>query len=385
MIGVSVIIPVYNVECYIEECIESVLESTYKDFEIICVDDGSTDASLAKVQAMAKEHECIKVLPQENAGQSAARNKALGVARGKYVYFLDSDDKITSDALAGMFEKMEAEQLDVLYFSGETFYDTEELYEEFHKDFDDNYLRKGNYESWQDGLSILTQLKEEKDYSVSPCIQVLRREFLDENEIRFVEGIIHEDNFFSFLVFMNAKRANCVNDVWFLRRIREDSVMTVKKSRRHLVGYFTCMEKTFEYLNLHSVPKEHEYVVNILIRSLRLNVQRTYLALDVEERELFMEGLQQEQRLFFQGILLYDTEREVRLRKKIRKTKNSMSFRVGKKVTAPVRAWKKFKKNVKLKKRALCDKLKRLKNKIKRKLHSTAKKQTNRKEEQEKG
>lgn len=109
------------------------------------------------------------------------------------------------------------------------------------------------------------------------------------------------------------------------------------------------------------------------------------MALDVEERELFMEGLQQEQRLFFQGILLYDTEREVRLRKKIRKTKNSMSFRVGKKVTAPVRAWKKFKKNVKLKKRALCDKLKRLKNKIKRKLHSTAKKQTNRKEEQEKG
>lgn len=346
MIGVSVIIPVYNVERYIEECIESVLANSYKDYEIICIDDGSTDNSLALVQELAKKHECIRVFSQKNAGQSAARNKALDIAQGKYVYFLDSDDKITTDALAGIYDKMEEEQLDVLYFSGETFYDTDELYEQFHEDFDDNYLRKATYGDCQDGYSILEQLKENGDYSVSPCIQAVRREFLNENEIRFVEGIIHEDNYFSFLVFVNAKRANCVNDVYFLRRIREDSVMTVQKSRRHLIGYYTCLEMTMKYLHTHMVPSEHEEIMNILIRSLRLNIQRTYLQLEVEERERFLEELTQEKRLLFRGVLLFDTEREVRARRKLKKIKQSLAYRVGRKVTWPIRMAKKVRRKL---------------------------------------
>lgn len=341
MIKISVIIPVYNTEKYIEECIQSVLDNDFKEFEVICVDDGSTDSSLELMQKMVDEYDCITILTQENKGQSAARNKALEVAKGKYVYFLDSDDKIKPNTLGELYNRLEKEQLDVLYFSGESFYESKELEETF-EDFEDAYRREGQYGACTDGFGILKALRENKDYSVSPCIQILRKEFLDENQIRFVEGIIHEDNFFSFLVFVNAKRANCINDIYFLRRVRGESVMTVTKSRRHLTGYYTCLKCTLNYLKEHSVREEDEQVVNELIRALRGSIFRTYMQLELKERDMFLEELSQYDRLFFRGILLASLERERRFLRRARRVEKSGAYKIGKILFFPVRMIKKM-------------------------------------------
>ena len=99
MIDVSVIIPVYNTEKNIEQCVRSVMNQTLESIEIICVDDGSTDGSRAILERLAKEDARIAVIAQENAGAGAARNRGLQLARGRYLSFLDADDFFEPDML----------------------------------------------------------------------------------------------------------------------------------------------------------------------------------------------------------------------------------------------------------------------------------------------
>ena len=355
MVGVSVIIPVYNTEKYIVDCIESVLANEFKDFEIVCVDDGSVDSSLSLMQKLEQEHSCIKVVSQENKGQSAARNKALQIATGKYVYFLDSDDKISNNTLGNLYNYLEADNLDVLYFSGDSFYDSPELEEEF-DNLAEAYMRSGDYEGWTDGLSLVQQLRDKKDYSVSPCIQIIRRQFLIDNDISFYEGIIHEDNLFSFLVYFHARRAKCVNDIYFHRRVRESSVMTTEKTYKNLLGYYTCFLKEMDYVGSHSFDDEHQNVLNGILRALKMNVRRHYLAIDTDEREKFYESITVGEKMFFNCIILHELETEIKMRKQInkkskkikelKKIEASTSYKVGKFITWPMRKCKNILKKI---------------------------------------
>ena len=113
---VSVVIPVYNVEKYLGECLDSVLRQTLNEIEIICVDDGSTDGSAAILQKYAAADPRIRLISQANAGLSAARNAGMDAATGKYIYFLDSDDYISADAMEKCFSICERDDLDQLVF-----------------------------------------------------------------------------------------------------------------------------------------------------------------------------------------------------------------------------------------------------------------------------
>ncbi|MDR0522523.1 MAG: glycosyltransferase [Planctomycetaceae bacterium] len=113
---ISVIIPVYNVEKYLRECLDSVLTQTLTDIEIICVDDGSTDRSLEILNEYARKDERIRVISQKNKGPGAARNAGLQLAQGKYVYFMDSDDTIDPDLCRMTSIAAEYAECDILYF-----------------------------------------------------------------------------------------------------------------------------------------------------------------------------------------------------------------------------------------------------------------------------
>lgn len=352
-VGISVIIPVYNTEKYIEDCINSVLENDFDNFEIICVNDGSTDSSLDIMNAMAEKDERIKVISKENGGQSSARNLAIDNASGKYMYFLDSDDRISSDALSELFKCLETNQLDVLYFSGDAFYETEELEQKFPA-FMKAYYREGVYEAPCKGLELLPLLQEQSDYSVSPCIQIVRRQFILDNDIRFYEGIIHEDNLFSFKVIFNAERAFCINGVYFHRRVREDSVMTVAKNYKNLFGYYMCFVKVIEYLADKEISAEEQACVEKVIRGLKAHVSRSYLGIPVEERDIFYQKIEEVSmyyKLLFRSINLHGMESEVRITRKLNRSnralrqarkdlediKNSNSYKVGRIITWPIR------------------------------------------------
>lgn len=233
---VSIIIPVYNVEKYLEDSLSSVLQQSLQDVEVICVDDGSTDGSAKILEAYAQKDIRLKVISQENRGQGCARNVGLAHAQGEFVYFMDADDVSPVFALATMFAYAKADRLDALLFSGDSFYESEAL-ERSYPIYKTLYERKGDYPEVLSGQKLGTCLWKNRATAVQPCLMFFRRDFLRERGVKFPEGFIYEDNVFFFETLELATRAKCISAKLFRRRVREGSTMTLAKSFRNFNGY----------------------------------------------------------------------------------------------------------------------------------------------------
>ena len=133
---VSVIIPVYNTEEFVEEAVRSIMNQTLQEIEIIVINDGSTDGSLSIIERLAKEDKRIRTYTQQNQGLSATRNKGNEYAQGKYIYFMDSDDYLEPETLETCYIKCEQQALDFVLF------DADILNKEKHKSLHLNYQRK---------------------------------------------------------------------------------------------------------------------------------------------------------------------------------------------------------------------------------------------------
>lgn len=266
---VSVIIPVYNVEKYVGECLDSVIQQTFSDIEIICVDDGSTDGSLKILTDYATRDSRIAIFSKENGGPSSARNTGLKYAKGEYVYFLDSDDKIDLNAIDGLISVAENEKLDVLYFDGTAFYETEQLREQFAQ-FEKSSSRSKEYSETVSGQKLLADMFQNGDYRASAVKQIIKRAFLEENHIRFYEGIIHEDELFTFTVLLKAQRASHRARKYFLRRVRKDSIMTKPKTYANFKGYFiTYKEMLWLAQNTRLEMDSASYIWDKIVRMQR--------------------------------------------------------------------------------------------------------------------
>ena len=115
MSKISIVIPMYNVEKYIDDCLTSIINQTFKDIEIICIDDGSSDKTLDIANKYKKNDKRISIYKQQHAGVSIARNKGLDKATGKYILFFDSDDILDLNALEDLYNILEKEKLDTLF------------------------------------------------------------------------------------------------------------------------------------------------------------------------------------------------------------------------------------------------------------------------------
>ena len=242
---VSVIIPVYNVEKYLEECINSVLNQTMKDFEVICVDDGSEDNSLIILENFSRTDKRVKVFRNEkNMGQSYARNKGFIQAEGKYTYFLDSDDMIEKETLSELFLAAEQEMLDLILFDGRVIYDNEKYRENFK-----NYKiqRIGNYSEKLSGKKLMEELITNKEWSASVPRQFWRTEFLRNNKITFKNNVINEDELFSFKAILMAQHCKVIKKQYFIRRFRDNSTMTKEMNINYFKGYILCYAEMLQF------------------------------------------------------------------------------------------------------------------------------------------
>lgn len=236
---VSVVIPMYNVGNYIEKCLTSVRNQTYPNVEIICVNDGSTDNTLSLVEKCAGEDERVVILNQPNGGLSSARNAGMDVAKGEYVYFLDSDDWLEEDALESLVNCARGNKADLVFFNARTYFESEEA-EATNKSYLDYYSRKGTYEGVYTGETLFVEFIKNWDFKPSACLLFIRREFLLETGICFYEGILHEDNLFTITLLQNAQRAVLLNRVLYWRLLREASLISGGKNWRHAYGLYIC-------------------------------------------------------------------------------------------------------------------------------------------------
>lgn len=213
---ISVILPVFNGEKYIRKAIESVLNQTFTNFELIIVNDGSTDDSLNIINEFRDNR--IKFINQVNQGPGASRNKALKIASGVYIMFLDSDDFFTSDALEvahGEITKFGADLtfFQMINFDGERYYENDwfEM-----KTFDDSFENRVFTPQETPG-SIF-------DLSVGVCQKIYNHEFLKNIDAQFPEGIFFEDMPFFYYVFLKASKISIVKKKLYVRRKHPDSI-----------------------------------------------------------------------------------------------------------------------------------------------------------------
>ena len=353
---VSIIVPVFNAGEYIEECLNAILNQSLDDIEIICVNDGSIDGSLEILRKYEKEHDNIKVRDQVNQGPSVSRNRAFDVAEGKYIYCMDSDDMITSHMIVELWNICEEKNLDILYFSGTSFYENEEL-EKTHSAFVNSYHRKGEYTKVLSGPELFSKLHDNEDYYPSPCLQFIRKGLLEETGIRFQEHIIHEDNSFTFMTLLSAKRAFCVNDIYFYRRVRNDSIMTKSESCANLRGYFVSLMKQMEFVSaLNITDVEINKKITLTLRLLNNHVNRIFPQLSKDEKDRFYQLCTPYERYFFDSVMLTNIKGNRRRDKDIEKlkaeldrVKKSNSYKIGRIATYPVRlakrGWRCLRKN----------------------------------------
>lgn len=229
---VSIVIPIYNVEKYLNECIDSVVAQTYINLEIIVINDGSSDDSLQILHSYGSNYENIKVLTQKNQGQSVARNMGISHATGKYIYFLDADDYIHIKTIEKLVEKMERNDLDLIRFSARTFSD-DNLHE--------YNMRSYNFSSYFDKSKVynneeFSQINLEA-FTASPVLYMTKKEILIQSNLKFKPTIIHEDEIFTLELFLNVDRVMYDPFPYYNRRYRKGSTMTTNTKEHNLKSF----------------------------------------------------------------------------------------------------------------------------------------------------
>jgi len=238
---VSVIVPVYKVEPYLRQCVDSVLAQTFTDFELILVDDGSPDNCGAICDEYAEKDCHVKVIHKENGGQGRARNIGMDQATGKYIIFLDSDDYWLPETLEILHSEAERNQTQVLAFGAIPFWDGMEE-PESHLTYS-HTVQNGIVKS---GAESLKTALDAKEYYSVPWGRFFLLDYVRDMGLHFDEGIIHEDAKFSFLSYLFADRVECINAQFYQYRIRPDSTMRSKSAKNSAHGCRVVLDGLLE-------------------------------------------------------------------------------------------------------------------------------------------
>ena len=250
-ISISIIIPVYNVEKYLSECLNSVINQTMPFDEIIIVNDGSTDASSELCHTYKSKVPQIKLLEQENMGLSAARNVGLEIATGDYIVFLDSDDMVSGDMCETIKSVLKSHgSLDVIYYASDIIKQISIVFSE--EGYSRNKEKSGEVMKGFDSLKKLFP----EDYQMSACMAAYKRSFLIENKISFIKGILYEDRFFSLRVITEAEDVIYITDKLYIRRFRADSIITSPASRKKIVDIIFGHKIEWNYIKSHKKWKD---------------------------------------------------------------------------------------------------------------------------------
>ena len=289
--AISVIIPFYNVKKYFQECLNSLSRQTFQNFEVILIDDGSTDTSIEIAENFSLTHKNVTIIKQDNQGQGKARNQGLKIAKGKYVYFLDSDDYLLDHALEKMWQTAEEYHSDLVLFEGETKFDLVSRGNITAKESENEFKRKKEYpQKLYHGIDIFHELRQNKEYSCSVWLQLITREVLIENDIWFPEGIIHEDEQYSFLVFMNCQKVHVLPEVLCCHRCRLGSTMTSTRGRKNFWGYQKTCQGIVEWSKTCHVSKEHKKMIQKCAGDFfRDTIYGIYFRLPLEEQYAIKE------------------------------------------------------------------------------------------------
>lgn len=244
---VSIIVPVYNVEKYIDSCIISIITQTYENLQVILVDDGTPDNSGKICDEYAKKDERISVIHKENGGQSSGRNAGLDIANGDYIMFVDSDDYIACNAVEILVRAIIKYDADFVQFNmvhtANMEYSKKHIAEEY------------NIELLEDLEQMYWKMFKTVGAGESACTKLYKNSMFDE--LRFKEGIIYEDVYFNLIMLQKVRRALYIDIGPYYYVIRPNSTITSSFSKKKLDSIWVLEERINEFKKLGFIDLEN--------------------------------------------------------------------------------------------------------------------------------
>lgn len=330
---ISIIVPVFNSEKWIDECLSSIVRQTLSAIEIIVVDDGSTDGTLQNVMRYANEDPRIVVLAQDNRGPSSARNAALNYEflRGDYVYFMDGDDWIDPEMFEILYTDATSRDLDILFCDGINFVDRENPADkrivESRIGF---YSKEGDYSSVYSGLEIIKEMLNHNEFRINLPSQLIKLSHIQRNALRFDERLkTYEDGVFTLESLCQALRCSHHKGILWHRRSRSESLSTISPRFSKSYSRFRCFLKISTMMNDHQLSSnERKTLLSLLQRELKharsnyrainLEEKRAYYALDFEEQIAFEELVVKDDLLNASRAFIKQNERQYRVIQRVR-------------------------------------------------------------------
>ena len=243
---VSIIVPCYNAEKYIGACVKSVIMQTYENWECLLINDGSSDKTLDFLTDFESKDDRIHVFTQENLGLSATRNKGIENAKGEFLFFLDQDDILSIDALVALVSSFNNNDIITGITVTTTF-----VNEKINKVSQLLHPKEGEITFENKNFDVLVRTME---VGLKPVAQnrLYRKKFIDENQLRFKDGILHEDELWFFETMLCARNVKFINEETYFYRIDNQDSITKNLGDRNLESYIKVMQEIVEKYSVNS-------------------------------------------------------------------------------------------------------------------------------------
>lgn len=285
---ISIIIPVYNTEKYLKECLDSIINQPLKSIEVFCINDASTDGSLEILNDYVRRDPRVIVINNDrNHGLGFSKNRGLNAAKGKYILAVDSDDLLMPDILQKIYDRAEKDELDMLCCNFESFFDDGFCNTE-NRQLKRSYMH--DYPGVYSGIDFFTEASRNHDCMPHMWGVLYRTEWIEKENFRFPEGVVHDDLLWTYRCYYSAERLGYFPEKIYRYRVRNGSLMDAKRSFLSLKSYYLIAEKMIQYRLEKNFPREfcpglYDYP---------LVVKRAGLRLYQAEREVYYSQIQTE-------------------------------------------------------------------------------------------
>jgi glycosyltransferase involved in cell wall biosynthesis len=305
---ISVIVPVYNVEKFLNQGLNSIINQTFKNIEIICINDGSTDNSLKILNTYAKRDKRIKIINQKNEGPSIARNNGMGIAKGKYICFIDSDDWVDKNYCKKLYTTAEKFNSDIVICKEKLYYQEQGKIKE-HEFYIFPKIKSKKPITWK-------KIKKEL-FLTNPSVwgKIYKTDFLKKMGVKFPRGLWFEDNPFYFETTLSAKKIVFLKDsLYFYRKEVKNSI--TNSYEKKVLDILKICSISKDILNKHKIYNEVEK------EFLDWMVERYFLTL--------YRGINQKyQKAAFYQFKKYLLKQKINKKNLLGKTKEAYNFFMG--------------------------------------------------------
>ena len=297
---ISVVIPVYNVEAYLDECIQSVLRQSYGHYELILVDDGSKDESGVICDRYAQQDHRIRVVHKTNGGLSDARNAGTQLAQGEYIVYIDSDDYICdSDFLYKINEKANA-GFDIICYKFKKYYDDRKIYDEC-------TYSCHNIEKISTVAGRINEMVSKDAFYCSAWSKAIRLNILKDHAIQFEKGLLGEDQEWYYHVLTKIHSITYIDEVMLVYRQRANSITSSWKMK-NLTDCIYIVKKWYNQIPREEIPDDYKVALLNSIAKLYCNLLIAYTGFQNPGKKRYASELRE-----MQGLLRYHLNPRVRM------------------------------------------------------------------------